>query len=110
VDGLYAQVDKPVTKPAEAIGAWLESMENELAGEEPFQRSAELREAIIAAGQEVDAAAAAQPEAARLRDALHADALAILQPKRNENPTSFFPWLLVSLLGGVLIGVLITKK
>lgn len=102
--------DEVVNKPAEAIGAWLKSIENDVHSGEPFLRSAELRKATIAAGKEVDAAARAasahdSEEADQLRSALYIDALgAIGTPQQT-------PWAIIAgVLGGILIGVLMTRK
>ena len=107
-DGIYGDVEKPITKPAEAVAAWLKDIENSI-DDRPFTRSAELREAVVAAGEEVDAAAKAMPASERLRSALYSDALTVLG---GDLPMSsnFWPWLVATALGGILLGVLISRK
>ncbi len=110
-DGLYAEVERPITKPAEAVGAWMGSLERQLDSGQPFGRAAEMREALVAAAEEVDAAAAATPAAERLRSALFSDALETIGgtggPAAHQ---SFLGWIVAAALGGILIGVLLSRK
>ncbi len=102
-DGLYGDVLKPVTKPAEAIGAWLRSIEREV-DEGAFHRAAELREAMIAAGEEVDAATRATPAAERLRGALYSDALDLIGGPAERPAASMWQWVVDSVLAVALVG------
>lgn len=115
-DGLYGNVDKPITKPAEAIGAWISGLEREASdsqmGGAPFERSGELKEAVLAAAEEVDAATNATAEtsqnaASRLRVALLGDAVNALNPLAQQR-SSVLPWVISGVLGGTLFGVLLT--
>ena len=107
-DGLYGTPTRPITKPAEAVGAWLKAMEREAAAG-PFHRQAEMREALMAAAEEVDAAAVAAPAAERLRGALFSDAIDVIGGDTG-GWRPWLPWLLVAGLGGVLIGVFMSRK
>lgn len=110
--GLFGQVEKPITKPAQAIHEWLKALEREANNGDPFHRSAEIREAIVAAGEEIDKAAADLPTATRLRTALYKDALGAIdaiggdaKPSRN-----YLPWILTGVLGGIVIGMLLPRS
>ena len=110
-DGLYAAVDKPSTKQAEAIGAWLRSMEKDIIGGEEFHRQGELREALTAAAEEVGHAALATPAATRLRDALYTDAISVFGAGGGSGSNAqVLPWALAAGLGGILVGVLFARK
>ncbi len=122
-DGLYAEVEKPVTKPSQAVAAWIESMAGEVEPGQPYHRAAELREALAAAAKEVDDAAQAagagsSPDLVHLRSALYADALGSVVDGGSNTIESafpaavrgFWPWLLVSALGGVIVGMLVGRK
>jgi hypothetical protein len=108
--GVTSDVMRPVTKPAEAIGAWINAIKND----DPEQRGAELREALVAAAEEVDRATtvAPYPNASRMRDALYSDALTSIG---DSNKSSWFssptvPWILASMFGGILIGIFFSRK
>lgn len=107
-DGLYGNVERPITKQAEAVGAWIRSMEPEILGGD-FHRQAELREAVIAAAEEVDAAVAEAPAASRLQGALYTDALDALGAQQ-KRPTSILPWVIAGVLGGILVGVIVMRR
>lgn len=98
------------SKPAEAVRAWLKSMEPEMrAGN--FFRHAELREAVVAAGEEVERAAADAPRARRLGRALYADALTAVGSSSSESWfTRGLPWIIASLFAGMTIGAFLAKK
>lgn len=114
-DGIYGdEPTRPVTKPAEAVAAWIGSMKREMSVGS-FQRKAELREALIAAGEEVDAAAQATPSAARLRGALYEDALGALDENSKtkswfEANSSILPWTVAGVFGGLLLGMYIWRR
>lgn len=93
---------RPITKPAEAVGAWLKSIASDIDEDVPFDRVAEMREAMIAAGEEVETATQSLPAAQRLRSALYSDALGSFGSQSTMNP--LLPWVLA--LGGVLVGIL----
>lgn len=97
---LYSQ--RPVTKQAEAVGAWMKSIASDIDEDEPFDRAAEMREAMIAAGEELEAATQSLPAAKRLRSAFYSDALGSFGNQSTMNP--LLPWVLA--LGGVLVGIL----
>lgn len=95
-----------VTKPTEAIGAWLKSLNEQVESGEPFFRAAEMREAVIAAGEEVHTAAEASPTAGRLRSALYADALDAIGTSDKKPPV--WPWIVGGAIGGgILISLLV---
>jgi len=114
-DGLYGDPPaRPVTKPADALSAWFASLAGDMGSEKAFHRQAELREALVAAAEEVDAAATATgaPSALRLRNALYSDAIdAIIgndsPPVAPHSATSVVPWVVAAGLGGLTIGLLI---
>jgi hypothetical protein len=111
-DGIFGDVEKPITKPAEAIGEWLRSLEEStvLGG---VQRPHEAREAVAAAAEELDTAVGLMPAASRLRPALYADALGALGTFGADEralPATFWPWTLVAALGGVLVGLLLGRR
>ncbi len=68
---------------------------------------AEMCEAMIAAGEEVDAATRATPAAERLRGALYSDALDLIGSDAPAQRSSMLPWVVAGVLGGILVGVLI---
>lgn len=95
-----------VTKPTEAIGAWLKSLSEQAESGEPFFRSAEMREAVIAAGEEVDTAVQASPTAGRLRHALYSDALDAIAGQDKKPPV--WPWIVGGVIGGgILVSLLV---
>ena len=116
--GLYPTPARPVTKPVEALSAWIESIyhDAEESGE-AFGRKHELREAVGAAAAEVDAAVqdcGESPALAHLHSALFRDALGVMDPPAPlppppiswyESPT--VPWVAAGTLSGVLIGLLL---
>lgn len=104
-DGIYGTVPiRPVTKPAEAIGAWISDISRNA-----NHRRAEMREALIAAGAEVEAATReASPSAGRLRSALYSDALGALG-STEKSPTAL-PWIIAGALGGILLSILYTHR
>ena len=113
-DGLYGVPPvRPATKPAEALSAWIASIARDESGS---TRAAELREAVVAAAEEVDAAAQATstPGAARLREALYRDALAEMHigqswfSRAASSPA--LPWTLAGLFAGTLIGLLLGRN
>lgn len=105
---IRSQDDAPVTTPAEAIGAWIGSMAKEATAGD-FHRSAEMREALISAAEEVEEASKASPEKARLRNALFEDALgAIGGGELRLSPT--LPWILSGVLGGILLGLYFARR
>jgi len=108
-NGIYGEPGRPVTKPAEAIGAWLDSLEAEAATGLPFRRPAEAREALIAAAEEVESASQSMPRAARYRSALFSDALDTVGWSTPRIGTAL-PWIISGILGGILIGLLIRKR
>lgn len=112
-DGIYHNRDTvmglpPVTKPAEAIGAWLQSLAGEAASGERCE--AEMQEALLAAAEEVDEATKATPAASRLRSALYTDALGIVSDTDKKSLPIGLPWIIAAVLGGILFGVLIIRK
>jgi hypothetical protein len=109
-DGLYGAVERPVTKPAEAVRAWLKGISQDIGEDGSFTRAAEMREALIAAAEEVDAAVKATPAAERLRGALYSDALDVLGSAGPSGWRPYLPWFVAAGLGGALIGVLIAKR
>ena len=109
-NGLYGTSDKSViTKPAEAVGAWIKSMQAEIVGGN-FHRTAELREAIVAAAEEVDAATLATPKATRLREALYTDALHVLGGSDTTSKSNLILGIAASILGGLLLGLLLPVR
>lgn len=104
-DGIYGAIPvRPVTKPAEAIGAWISDISRNA-----NYRRAEMREALIAAGAEVEAATReAAPSAGRLRAALYSDALGTLGSKEGSSNT--LPWVIAGVLGGILLSILYTNR
>lgn len=106
-DGIYGEPHRPVTKPAEALRAWLRSMEPDIRNG-TFDRHNELREAIVAAGEEINRAVEHVPAATRLRSALYSDATNIIGGW--ETPKSIVPWIVAASLGGVVVGMLLTRK
>ncbi len=95
-----------VTRPTEAIGAWLKSLNEQIESGEPFFRSAEMREAVIAAGEQVHTAAKAAPHQQRLRSALYADALEAIGSQ--DKKPSVVPWIVCGAIGGgILISLLV---
>lgn len=95
-----------VTRPTEAIGAWIKSLSEQAESGEPFFRSAEMREAVIAAGEEVHTAAEATPSAGRLRSALYADALDAIGSSDKKPPV--WPWIVGGVIGGgILVSLLV---
>ena len=107
-DGLYGvEPSRPVTKPAEAIGAWLSSLETDYRGNPSFHRHAEMKEVLVAASEEVDKAARAMPGADRMRNALFTDAIDVIG---GNSPSSRLPWCIAALLGGILVGVLFSRR
>lgn len=109
-DGVYGTVDRPVTKPIEAVRAWIDSMAREVEEGKPYPRAAELRESVVAAAEEVDAAVREMPAAHRLRGALYEDALGALTTTRPWYAHPAVPWGVAVLLAGVLAGVLIARR
>lgn len=109
-EGLYGVVERPVTKPAEALGSWIHSLEREIVGGEPFYRTAEAAEALVAAAEEVDAATEATPAATRLRNALYSDALTVVGGGGESRWRPYLPWIISSVLGGILIGILMARR
>ena len=109
-DGLYGDVPKPATKQAEAIGAWLHALSADIRPDEPFLRKAELREALRAAGEEVGAATQSTPAASRYGDALYSDALDVIGSSGTTYHNNFWPWIVATLFGGILVGVLLRRK
>jgi len=108
-DGIFGNVI-PVTKPVEAVGAWLKSIERDMIGGD-FQRENEAREALVVAAEEVDEAVKAVPKAARFQTALYADALgALAKGSSSSDQRSFWPWLLAAGLSGLLVGILFNLK
>lgn len=113
-DGVYGEPPPhPITKPAEAIGAWIASMTREIDQDVPFSREAEMREVLLAAGEEVDAAMPASTAAARLRDALYRDAIDTVSKGAWRPPR----WVLFAgsaalggLLGGLLVALLSRRR
>ena len=104
-NGLYG-IATPITRPTEAVGAWISSIESDLASGD-FHRHAEAREALVAAAEEVDSAVKTIPKAKRLRNALYIDALgALAQPESSDNIWPF----LAGILGGILVVVLINLR
>lgn len=112
-DGLYGDIDQPVTRPAEAIGAWIKNLQHE-AHNDPssFYRRAEMREAVVAAAEEIDTASRLVPTTTvqRLQNALYSDALEEIIGSSGHAPTSTLPWIIVGALGGVILGILLAKK
>lgn len=107
-DGLYGvPPERPITKPAEAVGAWLDDLEQDATNDWNFTRTAELQEAVVAAAEEVNTAVRATPAAARLQRALYRDVLGSLNVRP---PSNFVPWMIASILGGILIGMMINNK
>lgn len=104
-NGLYP-VNAPhaATKPAEALNAWIKTLEVDAARED-FSRHNEAQEALIAAAEEVEQAARWAPKASRFRHALYADALGAIEVAPKKPKVN--PWLIVGILGGVLSGVLL---
>lgn len=118
-DGVFgdsAAASRPVTKPAEAIAAWIGNMQRELTAGGPFHRHAELREALAAAGEEVDAAVSAMPgtpgmpAARRLQSALYSDAIGTIDDKPASALKSALPWIISAALAGILVGILVSRK
>lgn len=92
-------------RPTEAVRAWLKSMEPEVVGGD-FSRHAELREALVAAGEEVErAAAAAAPASERLPRALYEDALGAIGT--TSSLRAFVPYLICGMIGGLAAAVLL---
>lgn len=95
-----------VTRPTEAIGAWIKSLSEQAESGEPFFRAAEMREAVIAAGEEVHTATEAMPTATRLRSALYADALDAIGSSDKKPPV--WPWIVGGVIGGgILVSLLV---
>ena len=105
-DGLYGEVAKPNVKQAEAIGVWIKSMERDMERGN-FHRAAEMREALIAAGEEVDLATKAEPKALRLRDALWTDAITVLGSSGSSNN---LPWFIAAAAVGLAIGLWLRRR
>ena len=101
--------ERPVTTPAEAVGAWIGSLARDLDSGE-FHRTAEMREALVSAAEEVDAAARASPGAARLRNALFEDALVAIGGQDHRTMMQVLPWVLSGVFGGILIGLFFVKR
>jgi hypothetical protein len=98
------------SKSAEAVRAWLKSMEPELRSGR-FSRHAELREAMVAAGEEVGKAAADAPSARRLERALYEDALTAVGGAASDSwLVRALPWIIASLCAGLTLGVLLGKR
>jgi hypothetical protein len=109
-DGLYGDVEKPITKQAEAVGEWLKSLERDATTSGPaFRRSAEMREALVAAAEEVDRATTLLPDATRFKNALYSDAIDVLGESA-PSPRPWLPWVIVSALGGILVGILFSSR
>lgn len=110
-NGVYEAVERPVTKPAEAIGEWLRSIEKStvVGGEE---RSREAREAVVAAAEELDRAAYQTPSAGRLRAALYSDALDTLaaEDAKPVATSTFWPWTIAAVLSGIILGMLVGRS
>lgn len=108
-DGLYGEVERPTTKPVEAVGAWIRALEREASSGSPFYRSAEMREALVAAAEEVDKAAQAMPQAERLRGALYADAIEVLGAG-DSGSRNLLPWIVAAIFGGICVGLLVAPR
>ena len=112
-DGLYGELPaRPVTKPAEAVGAWLEALSEEAADDAPFYRHAEAREALVAAAEEVQAATEQIPRAERLQGALYLDALDRigLGSEGRSSLRAAVPWIVAASLAGILVGVFLRRR
>lgn len=101
---------KPITKPAEAVGAWLKSLERD--SSQGIDCSAEMRKALLAAGKEVNAAAeGGTADDVELRSALYTDALSVIgSSSAGVLQSRAFPWVLLGILGGILVGVFVARK
>lgn len=106
---VMASKRKPVTKPAEALGVWLKSLERDSA--QGIDCSAEMRKALLAAGKEVNAAAeGGTADDLELRSALYTDALSVIGGTSSVLRSPAFPWVIAGTLGGILIGIFFMMK
>lgn len=96
------------TKQVEAVNQWIQSLERDVIGGD-FHRTNELREAIIAAGEEIGAAAneSTELQAPQLRDAMLSDALHALT---QSSSTLSRGWLVAAALGGILAGIYLGRR
>jgi hypothetical protein len=109
-DGVYENVERPITKPAEAIGEWLRGLD-EATAIGGVARTHEAREAVAAAAEELDQATMQSPATSRLRNALYADALGALGADTQSTlPATFWPWMVASSLAGILIGLFLGRR
>lgn len=112
-DGIFGQIERPHTKSAEAVQAWIRSLTSD--GENGRTRLSEMREAVVAAAEEVDAATEETKidgdATSRLRGALFSDALDLLGAGAKPSRTwmSWAPWIAVGVTSGILVGVLLAR-
>ena len=109
--GLYPAPERPATKSAEAVAAWLGALGAEAeAAPESFHRVDEMREALVAAAREVDSAvrdAGDDESLAALRRALYRDAARVASPRPWYRAPAT-PWVAAG-LGGILVGLLLAS-
>ena len=103
--------ERPITTPAEAVGAWVNSLAKEVDDDGEFHRIAELREAIVSAAEEVEnAAKAGAPKAERLKRALFQDALGVIGAQDYRPALQVLPWILTGVFGGMLLGMFFASR